>query len=289
MKVKGTTIKASVSFTIVKWLFFVIFIIYGFSLVFPFLWMLMNTFKSNAEFIKDSFAWPTDPSNFVTNWNSAMSLEARNSGVAIMFWRTIWESVVREVVGMAVVLGLSYVTARYKFPGRQFFIMLGFGMIFVPGGSLAATYNLIVKLNLLNNPLVLILMGSGGVGLSYMIMYAAFRGLDNAYFESARIDGANEVRLMTQIALPMILPNTIPVIMLDFIGIWNDYYGPYMYTRDKPTLAVGIQMLVDQENFNPNTVALFILMILSILPVLILFIAFQKPIMENVSAGGIKG
>lgn len=139
MKVKGTTVKASVSFTIVKWLFFVIFIIYGFSLVFPFLWMLMNTFKSNAEFIKDSFAWPTDPSNFVTNWNSAMSLEARNSGVAIMFWRTIWESVVREVVGMAVVLGLSYVTARYKFPGRQFFIMLGFGMIFVPGGSLAAT------------------------------------------------------------------------------------------------------------------------------------------------------
>ena len=79
MKVKGTTVKASVSFTIVKWLFFVIFIIYGFSLVFPFLWMLMNTFKSNAEFIKDSFAWPTDLKAICADFLSL-------NDMAIIFW-----------------------------------------------------------------------------------------------------------------------------------------------------------------------------------------------------------
>lgn len=288
-RIKGTAVKDPPMFVVAKWIFFIIFALYAASMLFPFFWMFLNTFKSNTEFITDCFAWPTDFSYFSKNFQSAFSMSVQGSNVWVMAGRTVYLSIACTIAEIISPLGISYACAHYKFPGRQVLIMLGFGMVFIPGGSLAATFETVVNLGLYNNPLVLIIMASGGFGLNFMICYGAFKSLDPAYFEAASIDGANDLTQMFKIAVPLIMPSLVPIAILSFIGEWNSYYAPYMYCRQSPTLAVGIQLLVEQEQYNPNTPALFAVMLLSCLPVILLFIIFQKPIIQNVSAGGIKG
>ena len=68
----------------------------------------------------------------------------------------------------------------------------------------------------------------------------------------------------------------VPLAILNAISIWNDYFTPYLYLKSKPTLAVGLQSMVNQMEYNANWPALFTLMLISMLPIIIIFIAFQK-------------
>ena len=106
------------------------------------------------------------------------------------------------------------------------------------------------------------------------------------------IDGAGHAAVFFKVMLPLIRPCLFALAIIMFIGQWNDYYNPYMYLRERPTLAVGIY----QTSFDITTGAnsydypgLFALMIMATLPIIILFSVFQKTIMSNTIAGGIKG
>ena len=120
-------------------------------------------------------------------------------------------------------------------------------------------------------------------------MHSTFKSISWTYAEAAMVDGASDFRVFTTVMLPLATPTMIPLVILNVISLWNDYFTPYMYLKGKPTLAVGLQAMVSQMEYNANWPALFVLMLLSMLPIIILFICFQKQIMTNVTAGGLKG
>ena len=112
------------------------------------------------------------------------------------------------------------------------------------------------------------------------------------YAESAKIDGAGHATIFFRIMLPLAKPSLFAVGIITFIGYWNDYYAPYMYLRNYPTLAVGIYQMSSDITTGANSYdypALFAIMTISVVPIIVLFSIFQKTIMENMVAGGIKG
>lgn len=287
---KSKSVRGPVSLRIAKGIMFVVFFIYAASLIFPFVWMFLNMFKTNAEFFQDVWSWPKDFSNGWVNLKTVLNRKMMGSNVWEMTLRSFFIATIGTLLSLASASCVAYVVAKFKFFGRNALYILAVMVMVVPTiGSTSATYKLIGDLGLYDNILALILLYSGGFGFQFLLLYGAFKSISWSYAESAYIDGANELTVFIKIMLPMVLPSLIPLGILNFIGFWNDYYTPFLYLKNNPTLAVGLQAYVNQMQYDANWPALFALMLFSMLPIIIIFIAFQKQIMTNVTTGGLKG
>jgi raffinose/stachyose/melibiose transport system permease protein/N-acetylglucosamine transport system permease protein len=204
--------------------------------------------------------------------------------------RSLLLTVVGTLVGLASTSCVSYVVAKYNFPGRNLIYAVAISIMLIPTiGSTSATYKLINDLGLYDNYIALILLYSGGFGFQFLLLHGVFKSISWQYAEAAYMDGASDFKVFTKVMLPMSMGTMVPLGILNAINIWNDYFTPYLYLKGKPTLAVGLQSMVNQMEYNANWPALFTLMLISMVPIIAVFIAFQKQIMANVTAGGLKG
>lgn len=287
---KHLAVKDSKQLRVTKVIVFVLFTIYAISLIFPFVWMIYNSFKTNLEFFENVWALPKDLSNGFINLKYALSMEISGSTILEMTLRSIFITIIGTLVGLASTSTVSYVVAKYKFPGRNIIFAVAVSIMLIPTiGSTAATYKLINDMGLYDEYFALILLYSGGFGFQFLLLHGVFKSISWQYAEAAMMDGASDFKVFTSVMLPMATGTIIPLAILNAINIWNDYFTPYLYLKGKPTLAVGLQSMVNQMEYNANWPALFSLMLISMLPIIIIFIAFQKQIMANVTAGGLKG
>lgn len=287
---KKTAIKDSMQLRITKYVVFVVFILYSITLIFPFIWMIYNSFKTNPEFFADIWALPQNMMNGLENLKYALTLEISNSTIITMTLRSLLLTVVGTLVGLASTSCVSYVVAKYNFPGKNLIYAVAISIMLIPTiGSTSATYKLINDLGLYDNYIALILLYSGGFGFQFLLLHGVFKSISWQYAEAAYMDGASDFKVFTKVMLPMSMGTLVPLGILNAINIWNDYFTPYLYLKGKPTLAVGLQSMVNQMEYNANWPALFSLMLISMVPIITLFISFQKQIMSNVTAGGLKG
>ena len=207
-----------------------------------------------------------------------------------MFWNSIWYSVGGTFMKMLATVCFAYAVARFEFPGRKVlyaFILLQ--MMLPVYGQTAANYNLMLNLGILDSPWFLISQGAGH-GMYFLISYSFFRNLPTGYVEAAKIDGAGPFTIFWKIMLPMAKPIVIALGIMQLIAYWNDYQNVLVFLKSSPTLSSALYTIKEQAfNLGLQTPSYFAGIFLSILPVAILFIAFNKEIMENVSIGGLKG
>lgn len=144
------------------------------------------------------------------------------------------------------------------------------------------------KLKLLNKFSGNFLM-QGGFGAVFLYLYAYFKSVSWTYAESAFIDGAGHTRVFFQIMLPQVIGGVVAFFLISFISAWNDYFSQYLFMRAKPTIAVGLQMIVNKYQSKNNWPTIFAATTVVIIPTLIFFAIFSRKIMENTSVGGIKG
>lgn len=287
---KTKAVADSLQLRIVKVIMFVLFFLYAASLIFPFIWIILNMFKTNQEFFANVWAWPKNIQNGWINLSTALNRTMMGSSIWEMTLRSLWVSIVATFVSLLSASTVAYVVAKYKFFGRNVLYILAIIVMVVPTvGSTSATYKLIGDLGLFDNPLALLLLYSGGFGFQFLLLYGVFRSISWTYAEAAYVDGANDFLIFFRIMLPMAVSSLVPLGVLNFIGFWNDYFTPFLYLKSQPTLAVGLQAFVNQMEYDANWPALFALMLFSMLPVIILFIVFQKQIMSNITTGGLKG
>jgi len=156
-------------------------------------------------------------------------------------------------------------------------------------GTLPALFRLMESLGLLNTFPGILILYSSSYGMSFLLLYGFFKSLSWSYAEAAFIDGAGHFGVFFRIMLPIAKPALIAVAIISGIGVWNDYGTPYIFLRDYPTLAVGIQEMVRRARFDQNFPVLFAAMLIAVTPIILLFAAFQKIIMANTIAGGLKG
>lgn len=247
----------------------------------PFIWMLSASFKSGQN-IYDLSLVPEHPTfdNYIGVWNF-LSVPQYLLNTVIM---TV-ASIVIDVVFSSL---CAYPLARMNFRGKNVVLSILIASMIIPAAAgMVINYLTISSMNLLDTLTGAILPGSVKV-FSIILLRQAYLGVPRELIEAARIDGAGEVRIWGQIMVPGILPTISTVVIFDFISKWNEFLWPVIVLQDpaKYPLATALQYLNGSFNYKFGYIAAGA--IISIIPVIVVFVLCQKNYIEAVS-GAVKG
>ncbi len=265
----------------------VLFSLYTLSLIVPFVWTILNSLKDKYEYLESVVALPKDWlfSNYIEAFKV---LEAGDKNVFLMLGNSLWLALGTPTINILTAATASYVMAKYKFPGRDLIWGIMITIMIIPiYGSTASTYTMYRQLGIFDSPLILIskICGIGGS----MMLIAAFEGVSKTYMEAAFLDGAGHFRVFWQIMLPQVTGLLSALWIMSFITEWNAYMYPIMYLPSYVTLSSGLYIYQVEQGRKLNTPILFAGAILCIIPVIILFVAFQDKFLNMSYGGGIKG
>lgn len=273
---------------IILWLVFALFALYAVSLLVPFVWAFFSSLKTDDEYYNKVFALPKQWlfSNYL---NAFKEFKVGKTTFVEMFANSLWLALMGSFISVMVTSMTAYTVAKYKFHVRDFLYKLAIFLMVIPVvGNLPAMYRLIVSLGL-NNPIGILVLWTGGFGMNFIILHGVYKSISWTYAEAAFMDGASDTRVYWQIMLPQALPVLVSVGVLSCIGIWNDYTTPFLYLKNSPTLALGIYQFDIAQQYRSNIPVYYCGVLMSVIPILILYCCMQKTILTNTVAGGLKG
>lgn len=293
---KKTGMKRSGSQKVAFILAFIILLTYTVYVLFFFYFAIVCALKTdNNAYMIDKLskklanwtAWP----NFKNFTQAFDQLETvlRGYSFTIMTWNSVWRTVTSSILSIMSSAMVCYIVVFYRSKLTKWIYNIGiFVALFPVYGSAGATYRLMDNLNFINNPINMITSISlfGGY---FFYMYAFMKSLSWEYAEAAFIDGAGHFRTFFRIMFPMALPSISALFIMSFIVGWNDYESTLLYMNGYPNLSYGIYAFSENQKYVANMPGLFAGVLITLLPVLILFLVFQNTIMEKVHLGGLKG
>ena len=288
-KFRKMTVLQVVVFAVV----FVLFAFYAFSILYAMYWCIITSLKHMEFYLTDKWGAPPIDQMMFTNYVSALnSLVDPNSNcnVVMMLINSIWYSFGGTIISIGCSTCMAYVVSKYKFPGRKVLYTVAIVIMTLPiMGTLPASYRLICQTLAINNSPLILLTFTSGFGMNFVILFGFFSNVSWSYAEAGKIDGAGDFTIFAKIMMPQAMPAITSLFVIAFIGVWNDYTGPYLYMDKMPTLSSGLYMLQSEfeNSFTINTMCAALTMVM--IPVLIIFLIFQETIMSNTVAGGLKG
>lgn len=286
-KKKGRTLKIGMIIA------FIIFAIYSLSLLFPFVWMIMNSFRSVQEWgstvsFKDYWSLPKDWD--FTNYITILKTEVQGQNLLSMIGYSVLLTVLGTLINVFFSACAAYVFAKYEFKGKKILYSLAiFAMVVPIVGTLPAQVKFMEFLHLDDSVIGVLFLYSGAFGFNFILLHSSFESISWSYAEAAQMDGAGHFGIFFKVMIPMCKGPIISCCILQAITLWNDYSTPFLFMNSHSTLAVGLQAIQAELQIKGQYPLVFAAMIISILPVLILYACFQKKIIENTVAGGLKG
>lgn len=253
--------------------------------VYPFIWMVSASIKSNKEIFAGLNPFPKviRLDNYVRAWTDA--------NIGQYFLNTVFVTVFSILISVTVTAMIGYVMGRYRFPGKKIVIGLFAAAIFLPEGyTIIPIFDLINDLGLSGSLWGVTLAEAGGAHVVATLLFAGYFGqLPPELEEAARMDGAGFVRIFAQIYLPLAKPVIATAVILQFMHSWNDFLLPLVLTLSRPelrTLSVGIYSF-QGEHFN-DWGAMAAASTIALLPIIIVFLFLQRYFVESM-AGAMKG
>lgn len=287
--------RSSVSQRTVFIIAFVLFALYSALILYFFLYGFLISIKPNQDVFLDDqwnynlFSIPKNPTlkNFVATFTEWKAIDGVN-GFMTMLWNSIWRTTASAFLNWFSTAIVCYVLVHYKSKFTSFLYAVGILIAMLPVyGSQGAQYRLFKRLNLIDNPAIS-LVSITLYGTYFFYMYAFWKSISHTYAEAASIDGANHYQILFRVMLPQVLPSIISLFIMQFITAWNDYESTAAYMKKYPNLAYGTYAFSTMSTYAGNIPAYFAGVLLSLVPVLVLFVAFQNTIMEKVYFGGLK-
>lgn len=273
---------------------FIVFCVYALTLLYPIIWLLVNSVKNPFFFNQQSELtkflslpkagmWEFD--NYVEAF-SAMSY--LNTSYIGMFFNSIWYCLLSMVTNMFVSCCTGYVLSKYKFKARNFIYATAIICMTLPiFGTGGASYTFYYQTGMFNTPFFVLFSNLGAFGSRFLMLYGFFKSVSWEYAEAVFIDGGGDFTVFFKIMIPLAMPMIMALSITGFISLWNTYESLLIYLPSFPTIAVGLYKMADK--FNYDVPVYYAAMIISIVPVLAVFIAFSDIIMNNISIGGLKG
>ena len=274
---------------------FVFFILFVWALTFliPGVWLVIQSLHDQwGYYVAVSFDGPfaiPDDWHFDNYIKTFSMLDANGVNYGGMLLNTLWYMVLAIFYCPIWTVITSYVFSKYKFRGREFlYALIIFAMVIPIVGTGGARYKLIADLKLYDSgPLYVLATGIGGFGGSFLIMYGIFKNISWSYAEAVFIDGGSDYTVFLRIMLPQALPAISALAVTSMIGIWNEYAAIIMYKPSYLTVAAGLYYVsLNTSRIKP---IYYSGLIISIIPVLVLFSFAAEGMMKNLSIGGIKG
>lgn len=260
------------------------------TLIVPFIWIFISSFKGSYEYLITSFI-DMPEKWLVRNYMLVFNLfDVKGTKFLGLTINSLWWTFGNAVVGIFASSVVAYCFAKFDFKAKKFmYAVIIFIMIVPIFSSGASAYKQAQDLKIINTPFLMIKSMGGYGGFNFLVLYAFFRNLSWSYAEAALIDGAGHFKIFITIMMPLAAPPILSLAVISSISIWNDYMTPLVYMRDYPTLATGLYVYETSMTRATNYPVYFAGVLLSLIPILTVFIFFQNTIMENVTAGGLKG
>lgn len=290
MKESKLARRKSVPQKIVFGVMFTYLCIHCLSLLYPMFWLITSSFKDSYEYMTElPFLMPKE--FLFENYVLAFDLiEIRGTGFFGLLFNSIWWSVGNTTVGIFMGALVAYAMAKYDFGAHKIIYAIIIMIMVVPiYGAGAASYKLANDLNIINSPWMMVKSMGGYGGFNFLVLFSFFKGLSWSYAEAAFIDGAGHFKVYFKVMLPMAIAPVFSLFLVSWISAWNDYMGPLVYLYDWPTLSTGLYVYEKDMTRAINYPVYFAGVTMSLMPVLTLFICFQKVIMRSISYGGLKG
>lgn len=284
--------KRCLSDTILRIALFTVMLLFGLSYLFMLFWMVVTSFRNLNVFTQrpaDIFSGITFH-QIVKNYTEAFTKKVDGFTLPQTIINTIIYVVGVTVVSTFVPMITGYVVAKYNFKLKKIIVNCAVMTMIIPTiGSMMTTYRFMASLKLTNTFLGVFLMSSGGIGFSFLMFRGFFASIPWEYAESGFIDGASNLRVFWSIMMPQARSIIVSIMIVSFIGAWNDYFTPYLYLSENPTIALYVQLLSVNQRFKANYPIQMAVLVFMVAVVLIIYAFFSKRIMESMSAGGLKG
>ena len=261
-------------------------LVWGLLTALPLLWAVLSSFKTDAEILGDPWGLPAQLR--FDNWARAWS----HAHIGQYFLNSV--VVVAGSLTLTMLLGAmaAYALARYDFPGNRlvYFLFVG-GMMFPVVLALVPLFFVVRNLGLHNTlPGLMLVYAAYSLPFTVFFLTAFFRTLPTSIAEAGLIDGCGPFGLFFRVMLPMARPGLVSVGIFNFLGQWNQYLLPVvlMTEPDKRVLAQGLASLAISQGYRGDWSALFAGLTLAMLPVLVVYLLFQRQVQAGLSAGLLK-
>ena len=299
MAKQKTKIKQSFTTVFLRWVLRIFLYAWAVTIIFPIYWMFATSLKNSQEFmLGDVWNWPKLMylTNYIKAWKEA-------SMGAYMF-NTLFVVVLTVILFTIMLTTTAYILGKYNFRIVTIVEKFYFLAMMIPGmlllvplysqmQSIGEVVQSILRV-ILNNPEYTINITDNLVTLAIIYAVQALpvpiflltgfvRSIDKSFIEAARIDGAGEWRIFSTVVMPFIKPIVLFQCLTQFMGTWNEYLTAltFLESQENYTLSVGIQKLISQFGYQSDYGAVFAGLIISLLPILVLYIIFQKVIQNG--------
>lgn len=259
----------------------------SFLMLYPLLWMIASSFKPDDEIFTSTSLLPLRPTAaaYARGW-SGLSV-----GFGQMFFNSLVISVLVVVGNLLSCSMAAYAFTRLRFKGRNFWFALMLGTLMMPQHAvLIPQYVLFLKLGWVNTIMPLVAPKFLAIDAFFIfLMVQFFRGIPRELDEAAVMDGCGPLRIFLKVILPLSTPVLATAAVFSFIWTWDDFFAPLIYLNDieKYTAQLGLRTFVD-ATAQSDWSALFAMSTLTVLPVFILFVLFQRLLIEGIATTGMK-
>ncbi len=250
----------------------------------PFLWIVLTSFKTEAQIFRLPPEWIPRPVVWINYAKALFELPL------LTYARNTFLVVVLSTLGVLISsVPVAYSLSQMHWPDRDLLLYVLVGTLMIPGQAmLIPVFILFRQLGMVNTLYPLIIPSFFGNAFFIFLLRQFFLTLPRELFESARIDGASELRCIWNIVVPLSKPALLTVMIFSAIGAWNDFMGPLIYlsSENMKTLAVGLQSLKTQ--YNTQWGLLMGAATLMTVPILVLFFFAQRHFIEGIALTGMK-
>jgi len=250
----------------------------------PFLWMISASLKLDKDVFRFPIQWiPTVPqwSNYVKIWTQIPFLT--------FFANTAKLTIIITLLQLFTSSFAGYAFAKLEFKGRDLIFLAYIASIAIPWQSyMVPQFIMMRKFDLVDKHTALILLQAFSA-FGVFLMRQFFISIPNDIIDAARIDGLSEYGIYFQIMLPLSQPALATLTIFTAVFVWNDFMGPLIYlnTQSLKTIQLGLRMFIMQ--YSANYALIMAASLVSLIPVTILFLTFQRFFVEGVASTGIKG
>ncbi|TNB48421.1 carbohydrate ABC transporter permease [Martelella lutilitoris] len=262
-------------------------IVFSFIMLYPLLWLLASSLKPENEIFGSLGLWPStfNWSNYTGGWEAlpvSFTVFYRNSTIVTVL------SVLGNLFSCSFA---AYAFARLEFTGKRLFFGLMMMTLMIPYHVvLIPQYVMFLKLGWVDTYLPLIVprfLASDGFFIFLMVQF--FRQIPRELDEAAQIDGCSAFKIYWAVILPLSLPALATSAIFSMIWVWEDFLAPLIYLNDikNYTVPLALRLFIDQEGKSAFG-QMFAMSVLSLVPVVIFFIAFQKLIVRGIATSGMK-
>ncbi|MGM1047123.1 carbohydrate ABC transporter membrane protein 2, CUT1 family (TC 3.A.1.1.-) [Paenibacillus uliginis N3/975] len=258
------------------------------SIVFliPLIWMISAAFKYEKDVMRFPIQWIPEKINVAYNFKMVWMGRVPFTD---FYFNSFKIAIITTCITLLVSSMAAYSLTKIKFKGRDlvFVALLSF-MIIPDQATLIPRFLLVRWFGLYNTHAAIIFMSMFSIYFTFLLRQFMI-GISDEYMEASKIDGAGHLRIFSSIMVPLCKPVLATVAIIKFIWTWNDYQNPLIFLLDKDLYTIPLGMTLFRDDYTNNYAIMMTAAVSAIIPLVIVFIALQKQVINGIALGGVKG